>query len=204
VILAWGRDEVLDVKVSGQNARRNANALYYLPVGIEVSGATTFTSDLLTSTIVSSDAAFFSKDPFSLNMGAGSATIAYQPIAFSGTIAASEIQFSLNGTAVPAPGAAVLEPLATAPVTCKDPANTTPAGCVPPRLDGIPEIDVFDVKAGAWVRLPHLSQNASYTLKAPDRFVNPSTGAVQFRFVNDSADQGVGFQFQVSISGVIS
>jgi hypothetical protein len=204
VILAWGRDEVLDVKVSGQNARRNANALYYLPVGIDVSGATTFTSDLLTSTIVSSDAAFFSKDPFSLNMGAGSATIAYQPIAFSGTIAASEIQFSLNGTAVPALGATTLEPLAAAPVTCKDPANTTPAGCVPPRLDGIPEVDVFDVKAGAWVRLPHLGQNASYTLKSPDRYVNPSTGAVQFRFVNDSADQGVGFQFQVSISGVIS
>lgn len=204
VILAWGRGEILDVKVSGQDVRRSANALYYLPVGIDVSGATTFTSDLLTQTIVSSDAAFFNKDPFSLNMGAGSATIAYKPIAFSGTIAASDVQFSLNGTTVPSQGSVALEPLASPPVRCTDAANTTPAGCVAPRLDGIPEVDVFDVKAGAWVRLPHLGQGATYALKDAARYVDPSTGEVLFRFVNDSADQGVGFQFQVSISGVIS
>lgn len=204
VILAWGRGEVLDVKVAGHDVRRSANALYYLPVGIDVSGATTFTSDLITSTIVSSDAAFFSKDPFTVNMGAGSATIAYQPLPFSGSIAASDVQFSLNGTVVPAAGSVALEPLASAPVTCKDASNTTPAGCVAPRLDGIPEVDVFDIRGGAWVRLPHLSQNASYALKDPARYVDPATGEVQFRFVNESADQGVGFQFQVSISGVIS
>ena len=204
VILAWGRSSVLDVKVAGKDVRHTANALYYLPVGIAVTGSTTFTSDLISSTIVSSDAAFFSKDPFSVNMGAGSAAIAYQPIAFSGTIAASDVQFSLNGAAVPSLGATELEPLDAPPVTCKDPANTTPAGCVPPRLDGIPEIDLFDVQAGAWVRLPHLGQNASYKLKDPSRYVDPSSGEVLFRFVNDSADQGVGFQFQVSISGVIS
>jgi len=204
VILAWGRGEILDVKVSGQNVRRSANALYYLPVGIDVSGATTFTSDLISSTIVSSDAAFFSKDPFNLNMGAGSATIAYQPIPFGGSIAASDVQFSLNGAAVPSAGAVAIEPLAAAPVTCKDPANTTPAGCVAPRLDGIPEIEVFDVTGGAWVRLPHLTQNASYALKDPARYVDPATGEVLVRFVNSSADQGIGFQFQLSISGVIS
>ena len=204
VILAWGRGEVLDVKVAGQSVRRSANALYYLPIGIDVTGATTFTSDLLTQTVVSSDAAFFNKDPFSLNMGAGSATIAYQPIAFSGSIAASDVQFSLNGASVPNAASVPLEPLASAPVTCTDPANTKPEGCVAPRLDGIPEIDVFDIEGGAWVRLPHLGQNASYALKDPARYVDPTTGEVQFRFVNSSADQGVGFQFQVSISGVIS
>jgi len=204
VILAWGRDAVLDVKVQGQDARRSSNVLYYLPLGIEVSGATTFTTDLITSTIVASDAAFFSKDPFSVNMGAGSATIAYQPLGFSGSIAASDVQFSLNGGPVPAAGSVALEPLPAAPVSCTDAANTTPDGCVPPHLDGIPEIDVFDVRAGAWVRLPHVGQGGSYKLKDPARFVDPATGAVLFRFVNDSADQGVGFQFQVAISGVIS
>jgi hypothetical protein len=204
VILAWGRDEVLDVQVAGESAQRSANVLYYLPVGIQVSGATTFTSDLISSTVVASDAAFFSKDPFTLNMGAGSATIAYRPIAFSGRIAATAVQFSLNGGVVPSAGAVEIEPLAAPPVTCTDPANTTPAGCVPPRLDGVPEMEVFDVQGGTWKRLPHLGQNASYALKDPARFVDPSTGEVLFRFVNVSADQGVGIQFQVAISGVIS
>ena len=204
VILAWGREAVLDVKIQGHDARRSSNVLYYLPVGLEVHGATTFTTDLITSTVVSSDAAFFSKDPFSVNMGAGSATIAYRPMGFSGTFAPSDVQFSMNGGQVPSPTSVELEPLASAPVTCTDPANTKPDGCTPPRLDGIPELEVFDVRSGAWLRLPHLGQNASYKLKDPARFVDPSSGEVLFRFVNDSADQGVGFQFQISISGVIS
>ncbi len=204
VILAWGRDEVLDVQVAGESAQHSANVLYYLPVGIDVSGATTFTSDLITATVVSSDASFFSKDPFSLNMGAGSATIAYQPIAFSGAIAATGVQFSLNGGTVPALGPVEIEPLTNPTDTCKDAANTTPAGCVPPRLDGIPEMDVFDISAATWMRLPHLGQSATYSLKDPTRYVDASTGEVLFRFVNGSADQGIGIQFQVAISGVIS
>ena len=34
VILAWGRDAVLDVKVENQTARRNANVLYYFPADL--------------------------------------------------------------------------------------------------------------------------------------------------------------------------
>ncbi|MBI2762683.1 MAG: hypothetical protein HYX54_02850 [Chloroflexi bacterium] len=204
VILAWGRDAVLDVQVQGQRARRNANVLYYLPVGLDVSGKTTFTSDLITSTVVSSDAAFFNKDPFSVNLGSGSATLAYRPISFRGSLAASDVQFSLNGGAVPGAGAIRIKPLDKPPVACTDSTNSNPAGCAPPRLDGIPEIDVFDVAAGAWVRLPHLGQGAIYALDDPAPFVDPATGQMLLRFVNESADQGLGFQFQLSISGVIS
>lgn len=204
VILAWGRDEVLDVRVEGQTARRNANILYYLPVGLDVSGSTTFTSDLITSTVVSSDAAFFSKDPFSVNLGAGSATLAYRPISFRGSIAASEVQFSLNGGTVPGAGATHVEPLDKTPVPCADSTNTNPEGCTAARQDGIPEIDIFNVKTATWLRLPHLGQGAIYTLDDPGRFVDPATGQVLMRFVNGSADQGLGFQFQLSISGVIS
>ena len=110
VVLAWGRDEVLDVRVQGQTARRNANVLYYLPASLDVSGTTAFASDLITATVVSSDAAFFSKDPFSLNMGAGSATIAYRPISFRGSFAASEIQFTMNGASLPGQGATHVAP----------------------------------------------------------------------------------------------
>ncbi|MBI2776506.1 MAG: hypothetical protein HYX57_04445, partial [Chloroflexi bacterium] len=51
VILAWGRDDVLDVRIQGQTARRNANVLYYLPVDLAVSGRMTFASDLITSAV---------------------------------------------------------------------------------------------------------------------------------------------------------
>ncbi len=204
VVLAWGQGEVLDVRIQGQNARRNANVLYYLPVDLKVAGATTFSTDLITATVVSSDAAFFSKDPFSVNMGAGSATLSYRPISFHGTFTASEIQFTLNGGTVPALGATKIKPLETKPVACVDATNTNPDGCVPPHLDGIPEVDVFDVVTGAWVRLPHLGQGAIYALEESQRYADPATGQVLMRFVNESADQGLGFQFQISISGVIS
>ena len=204
VLLAWGRAEVLDVRVQGQTARRNANVLYYLSAGLDVSGTTAFASDLITATVVSSDAAFFSKDPFSLNLGAGSATIAYRPISFRGSFAATEVQFSMNGASLPGQGATQVSPLDTKPVACVDPANSKPDGCTPPHLDGVPEIEVFDVKAGEWARLPHLGQGTIYALEAPERFTDRATGQVLIRFVNESADQGLGFQFQISISGVIS
>lgn len=204
VLLAWGRGEVLDVRVQGQTARRNANVLYYLPVGLEITGTTVFASDLITATVVSSDAAFFSKDPFSVNLGAGSATLAYRPISFRGSVTASEVQFSLSGGTVPSLGATHVKPLDMKPVVCKDATNANPEGCTPPRLDGLPEMDLFDVTAGAWVRLPHLGQGAIYSLDDPGRYVDRATGQILIRFVNESADQGLGFQFQISIKGVIS
>lgn len=207
VVLAWGRDEVLDVRIENQTGRRNANILYYYPASLSISGETTFATDLVQSTVVSSDAAFFSKDPFSLNMGAGKATIAYQPIAFEGSIAATELQLSLNfgGGNFPSASPASLKPLDVIPVPCTDPANLEPAGCEPPRFDGIPEVEIFDrTGSGAWVRFPHLGQGAAYAIEEPARYVDPATGQVLVRFVNDQQDGGVGFQFNIAISGVIS
>ncbi|MBA3876184.1 MAG: hypothetical protein C0498_04480 [Anaerolinea sp.] len=207
VILAWGRDEVLDVRIENQTARRNANVLYYFPVDLTVEGKATFTTDLIQSTVVSTEAAFFSKDPFSVNMGAGSATIAYRPISFEGSIVASELQLALNfgGGSFPSGSPVALEPLDEAPVPCTDRANTEPAGCEPPRLDGLPEMDLFDrTGEGAWVRLPHLGQGSAYTIADPGRYIDPTTGQILIRFVNEQQDSGVGFQFQISISGEIS
>ena len=207
VILAWGRDEVLDVRIENQTARRNANVLYYFPVDLTVEGKATFTTDLIQSTVVSTEAAFFSKDPFSVNMGAGSATIAYRPISFEGSIVASELQLALNfgGGSFPSGSPVALEPLDEAPVPCTDRANTEPAGCEPPRLDGLPEMDLFDrTGEGAWVRLPHLGQGSAYTIADPGRYIDPATGQILIRFVNEQQDSGVGFQFQISISGEIS
>ena len=207
VILAWGRDGVLDVRIENQTARRNSNVLYYYPVDVAISGSTAFGPDLVQSTIISADAAFFNKDPFSLNMGAGSATLAYQPIPFDGTIAASELQVSMNfgGGSFPSGAPADLAPLGSIPVACTDLTGLEPPGCELPRLDGIPEVELFDrTGAGAWVRFPHLGLGGAYRIADPARYVDPATGQVLVRFVNEQQDSGVSFQFNIAISGVVS
>jgi hypothetical protein len=204
VILAFGRDEVLDLQVAGQATRRNANILYYVPVGIDVSGSVTFSGDLLHPTVIESDAQFFSKDRFFLSMGAGTATLAYRPIPFEGTFAVREIRLSLGtGGAVGVPGGGKgIVPLSTPPVICLDRENTTPEGCVAGRNDFLPEVEVFDrTGEGAWVRLPRLAPDTAYTLDNPTRYVDPSTGQVLVRFINESPESEVGFGFQLALVG---
>ena len=68
--------------------------------------------------------------------------------------------------------------------------------------DGLPEVEVFDVAAQAWKRLPHLTGGTRYAVADPARYVDPATGAALIRFVNDRTDQ-VGFQVDVAIGGTI-
>jgi len=203
VILAFGRGNPLDVEIGGQEPRRSANVLYYVPVGMQIHGHVTFSSDLLRPTVVDSDAQFFSKDRFSLNMGLGHATLSYRPIPFEGTFNVTKIRLSLSngGNILPADGKQIT-PLPGIPIACTDAAHTTPAGCVAPRNDFLPEVELFDRTGdGAWVRLPRLTPEAGYTLADPARFVDPATGQVLIRFVNESPDGGVGFSFLIALEG---
>ena len=52
VVLAWGRDAVLDVEVAGQRPTRAANVLYYIPVAMRIRGATPSSGDLMRSTVL--------------------------------------------------------------------------------------------------------------------------------------------------------
>lgn len=195
VVLAWADHELLPVEIEGQVPRRTGNVLFFLPADLTVSGTTTFRSDLLRSTVVRSDAAFFSKDPYSINFGRGSAEIAYRPVAFDGSIEATQLAFGLN---YGDPGFALdpkrIEPLAAIPEPCESGA----AGC--DNFDGLPEVELFDLTDGSWKRLPHLEGGSHYAVKDPQRYVDPATGTVLIRFVNDNSD-GVGFGFDLSITG---
>ena len=78
-----------------------------------------------------------------------------------------------------------------------------PTPLPPDQVDGIPEVEVFDrTGAGAWRRLPHFQPGTTYDLDHPDRYVDPSNGTVQVRFVNDQQD-GVGISFQVGLEGTV-
>jgi hypothetical protein len=204
VILAFGREQVLDVRIGDVAPRRNGNTLYYVPVDIEIEGQVTFSSDLIRTAVVDGDAQFFSKDGEFLQLGAGTATMSYRPIPFVGsfTIGAVRISLGTGGNGVPAAGEEI-EPLDEIPETCTDVTNSLPAGCVPRRDDFLPEVEVFDIVRSAWARLPHMRDSRGYTLANPERYVDPATGQLLVRFVNDAPDSQVGFGFQVALEGVI-
>jgi hypothetical protein len=205
VILAFDSGQVLDLQVGSEQPRRNANVMYYVPVGIGISGDVTFTSDLLRTTVIESNAQFFSKDRSVLNMGQGSATVAYRPIPFEGKFHVSEIRLNLGQGGVPVVGGGKeLEPLPEIPVTCLDSKNQLPEGCAARRDDFLPEIEVFDrTGEGAWVRLPRLAGDQQYRLANPTRYVDPTTGQMLVRFVNDNLEMSVGFAFQLALVGKI-
>jgi hypothetical protein len=204
VILAWGTRDILDVEISGQAPRRTGNVLYYLPTNLSISGRVAFGQDLLRSSVVETDAAFFSKDPWSMNFGRGTATLAYRPIPFEGTFEATQVVFNMGfggDVGIGAPAPKPVEPLESIPPSC-DPAlqNDCPEP-EPAEFNGLPEIEVFDrTGEGEWRRLPRLDPGFRYELENPGNYVEPATGTVLIRFVNDN-QEGVGFSFGVELTG---
>jgi hypothetical protein len=200
VILAWVDHDLLAVEIEGQKPRRTGNILYFLPTDLAVSGTARFGTDLLRSTVVSAAAGFFSKDPYTISLGRGTAEIAYRPLAFQGSLDATELAIGLNFgdpgfTTDPKP----IEPLPSIPPPCPDPPT---AECQAAGLDGLPEVEVYDLTAAAWKRLPHLAGGSRYAIAQPARYVDPATGTVLLRFVNDRND-GVGFSLDLTITGAL-
>jgi hypothetical protein len=76
-----------------------------------------------------------------------------------------------------------------------------PEGCQPRRDDFLPEVEVFDLTTSAWARLPRLAADAGYTLSDPTRYVDPGTGQMVVRFINDNPQSEVGFGFQLALVG---
>ncbi|HYN70064.1 MAG TPA: hypothetical protein VEX41_07630, partial [Candidatus Eisenbacteria bacterium] len=206
VILAFGREPVLDVRVQGQEPRRASNVMYYVPADMTIEGKVAFGGDLIRSTVVAVDSPqFFSKDPYSIYMGAGTMTLAYQPIDFAGEFDVSEIRMVLsNGGQAFIPGAGkVIEPLPTIPELCTDLTNTKPEGCTARRADLLPEVELFDLQQGQWVRLPSLALFTSHTIANPERYFSPAGRQVLVRFVNPDPQSQIGFSFQLALVGTV-
>lgn len=199
VILAWSDRELLPVEIQGAVPRRTGNVLWFLPTSLSISGTTTFRNDLMRSTVVSSDAAFFNKDPFTINFGRGTAELSYRPIAFEGTITATQLAIAMNfGDPGFVVDPKIIEPLPAIPPACDE----TTDGCPEPgqNFDGLPEVELYDLTAAAWKRLPHLDNGSRYAVAEPARFVDPATGTVLIRLVNENSDS-VGFSLDLSITG---
>jgi hypothetical protein len=197
-VLAWGSKNLLPIEIENQAPRHLSNVLYYMPAHLAVSGRTTFSSDLVRSTVIDGDAAVFTKERQTIEFGRGSTTVAYRPIALDGNISGTELTIGLNASDQgqvldPTP----LKPLATIPPPCPEPPN---GDCEQGVFDNLAEVEVFDLGTKAWRRLPHLSSGTRYAVADPARYVDPGSGTVLVRFVNDGVDS-VGFSVDVSITG---
>ncbi|MEX2184647.1 MAG: hypothetical protein WEC14_09390 [Chloroflexota bacterium] len=199
VVLAWADHELLPVEIENETPRRTGNVLFFLPTSLGISGQTTFRSDLLRSTVVRSDAGFFSKDPYTISLGRGSVELAYRPIAFEGSLRATQLVVAMN---FGDPGFNVepkpIEPLPEIPPPCTDETAGQP-GCAL-SWDGLPEIELYDLDGSEWKRLPHLDGGGRYAVADPGRYVDPATGTIVVRVVNDRSDS-VGFNLDVVLSG---
>jgi len=199
VILGWSDASLLDIEIEGQQPKRTGNILYFLPTAMTVSGDTTFTSDLLRSTVIDSDAAFFSKDPYSMSFGKGAVEMSYRPIAFEGTFDVRGLTLTLGFGGEPGFGGEgkPIAPLDEIPEPCPDPPTEA---CGLDQFDSMPEVELYDLTEGEWRRFPHMSAGTRYAITDPDRYVDPATGTVLIRFVNDN-DDGVGFSLDMAMTG---
>jgi hypothetical protein len=196
MFLAWGADPVVPLEIQGQHVRREANILYQVPLPLAVKGPVVFRNDLLRATVVEVNAIFFNKDPWTISFGTGDIRLAYRPIPFEGTFVPSSVKVAMTmggDTSMPAGN-----PVALAETVRCDPAA---AGCVAVG-DGLPELEVLDVRTGAWIQFEHLGQGTVYELRDAARWVDPASGELQVRFVNARQD-GIGFQFPVTIEGTV-
>lgn len=195
VLLGWQVGDPLPIEIEGQKPRSSGQTLFYVPLGMAVHGPTVFGPGLVRSTVIASDAGFFNKSPFDMSFGQGSVTLAYRPIAFEGTLTPTQLVLSMNTggqDVVPVGG-----PVGPLPPPLPQ-ASAQPSG-VGGNFDGAPDIELFDRVSSQFVRLPHISGQA-ISVEHPERYVDPTTGTVLVRLVNERAD-GVGFQFFVRLAG---
>ncbi|HEX5147634.1 MAG TPA: hypothetical protein VFW02_01045, partial [Candidatus Limnocylindrales bacterium] len=195
-LMAWGTDAVVPIELEGQVVQRMANILYQVPLPYAISGKTVFANDLVRASVLDVGANFFNKEPTALALGPGTVRVAYRPVPFEGTLAPDRVVVAMTfGGDISLP---VGKPRALEEKRRCEPGTE---GCVVPQ-DGLPDVEVLDLRTGAWVQFAHLLQNTAYELADARRWVDPATGEIQVRFVNERQEQ-VYFQFPVRIEGTV-
>jgi hypothetical protein len=220
VLLAWGEPGLIPVAVAGTDPRITGETLYYLPLDLAAAGRVVFTPDLMRSSLVEVGAQFFNKDPFNISLGGGSATLAYRPIPVTGELRPTRLALGVNmGVVGPLGGGG--DGVEPAPPDDAEPGTTPAPGSgttdgggtsggdaapapdepiVPPDEAGLPTIELFDIEAGAWRRIPDLASGIVVEIRDPARFVDAASGTVLVRLANDRQD-AVGLQLAVQLEG---
>jgi hypothetical protein len=233
VVVGWSSEPLLPVEIEGHEARRTANILHYVPSHLEVGGATRFRGDLLRSTIVDSDAPFFSKDPWaSIGFGRGTLTMSFQPIAFEGELTPRRLVIGPNfGPDIPDNvNAGIIEPIGPAPEEkdgecgrrrldpdCPDVVVPLPdpVGPIPDPLGPAPDPLAPPVNFDGLPEIELYDVTSEtwmafehlpaglYEVADGPRYVDPETGQVLVRFRNEVVEN-VGFTFTIDIEADVT
>jgi hypothetical protein len=213
VLLAWGTRTVVDLRISGQTPRRTGNVLYYIPLAMRVRGHVSFQGDLIRATPIEDNQGMFNKDPSAINMGRGHLTMAFRPITFDGALAATRVILAPNFGGTSRDLGNTGKPIAPVdhqpcrdessdPPDCQqtpppEPCDSTTKDCF---IQDVPAVELFDRRGnGTWLRLEKLEAGQTYEVEHPERYVDPGSGTLLVRFVNDSEEAS--FQFDVRIEG---
>ncbi|MER3418277.1 MAG: hypothetical protein C4343_04035 [Chloroflexota bacterium] len=202
VLLAWDRRPLAGLEVAGTQARQLGTTLYYLTLPVRVEGRVAFGADLVRSTILATDSDVFSKDPASAyTIGQGSLTVAFRTIPLPGHLAASRLVVAFNaGPDVVSGGGGATEIMPLGPAKPIEPCLDLDQACPGAPPHSLPQLDVFDPALGTWLTLPRLDPGRPFAIAEPERYVDPATASVVFRFQNPRVDP-VNFGFVVEIEG---
>ena len=209
VVLAWGREPVLDVSVEGQTAAAaQQRPLLRAGRACRSRAGRPSSGDLLQHDDHRHGRGFFCKDPTSINFGRGSATVAYRPIAVRrarSTVEPRPVRLQLRAGRRSRRGTIEdrIAPIPDACLTVKD-GDPLPDGCptaLPAdQFDGMPEVEVFDRTAQHVAPAAAPRRRAARTTSPTRRATSTRPPArVLVRFVNDRQDQ-VGFSVSTSRS----
>jgi hypothetical protein len=186
ILVAFADQRVLDVRIEGTEPRRSGDTLYVLPQRVQVDGPMTFDTGMLISQILDGNMILFSKTRSSFAMGQGTIAVSYRPIGFRGHIESTRLSLALTtfeGGPIGKPQETI-EPLEREPDYCR--LNEPIVDCDPPPLDNLPDLAIFDRSgAGEWLRLPHFKDGRTYELADPERYVDPTSGTILIRFINE-------------------
>ena len=185
-LLAWGTEPVVPMELEDQTVRRMANVLYQVPLPYAISGKTTFAQRPGPQQRPRGGRQLLLQGPVALSLGPGTARISYRPIPFEGTFdpqpAGRDDDLRRRRRRCP--------PSTPRPSRRRSRCEPGTEGCVVPQ-DGLPghrgprpaDRHVGPVRAHA----PRTPPTSSPT---PARWVDPASGEVQVRFVNERAGPG--------------
>ena len=199
-LLAWGTDPVVPAGDRGpEGPARWPTSCTRSRSRSRSAGKTTFADDLLRSSVLEVGANFFSKDPWALSLGTGRrSAIAYRPIPFEGTFtprAGRRSRWRFGGDiAVPARQArdALAEKARCEPGSRRLRRRRRTA-CRTSRS--------LDVRTGTWVQFAHMAPGQRLRAGDAARWVDPASGEVQVKFVNERQDQASASSSRSAIDG---
>jgi hypothetical protein len=183
-IVGWESTSPLSVDVGDEKAARVGQAVYLLPLGVELGGQTTFPDELMSHSIVSSEAAEALDQGSAYSLSRGVMVVDFGPVPFDGSFVPTRLALVMtqgDPSIVVAAPSTTTGPLPETEQPDQDDAVGEEAGAFP--ADGMPELQLFDRTTGTWQEFAHLAPGQDISVADPQRYVD-SAGHFLVRFVD--------------------